>query len=381
MPSALAHFYLFGMLRYIKILFFIALLSNIGNAEAQPVKLKVGAILTLSGQWAAEGEAFMHGLELAAEELKAQGNFQAELIFEDSEFVRPKIVSAAKKLVTQDSVDLLITGTLGETKPNFRFIEQERVPTIVLWDSTPELEDAGDYIFGIGPWAPASGEFAADFAITKLKLKKFAIFMSASEWPEYVAGYFTKRVQQDPDATVESYSFLPDQGDFRPSIMQAKAKGVQAIYFPLDFYLLSFLKQVQQLAPEIKLITSDIISENIIQQGGATTEGAYSTGMNFPDSGAKKKFIEAFKSKYGKQCLLCQFSGWGYDALMMAAKAYEDGLAQNRQTAARELIKEGLYQIKDFDGVSGEISISPGGSWKQMPQMYMVSEGKLKLVE
>jgi ABC-type branched-subunit amino acid transport system substrate-binding protein len=369
------------MLNLIKLFFSFALFFSFSFARAETKILKVGAIITLSGQWAAEGEAFMHGIELAADELRAQGKFEPELIFEDSEFVRPKIVSAAKKLVTQNNVDLLITGTLGETKPNFRFIEQEKIPTIVLWDSTPELEAAGDYIFGIGPWAPASGEFAADFALTKLKINKFAIFMSASEWPEYVAGYFTKRVQQSPGATVESYSFLPDQGDFRPSIMQAKAKGVQAIYFPLDFYLLSFLKQAQQLAPEIKLITSDIISENIIQQGGKTTEGAYSTGMNFPDSPGKVKFIEDYTKKYGKQCLLCQFSGWGYDAVMMAVKAYEDEAKANSKLGARELIKQGLYKIGNFDGVSGQISISSGGSWKQLPQMYQVKDAKLVLIE
>jgi branched-chain amino acid transport system substrate-binding protein len=360
---------------------FYFLLINTTPVASEPVKLKVGAIVTLSGQWAAEGEAFMHGIELAVDELRTQGKFEPEVIFEDSEFVRPKIVSAAKKLVTQDSVDLLITGTLGETKPNLRFIEQEKIPTIVLWDSTPELEEAGEYIFGIGPWAPASGEYAADYALTKLNLKKFAIFMSASEWPEYVAGYFTKRVQKSPDASVESYSFLPDQGDFRPSIMQAKAKGVQAIYFPLDFYLLSFLKQVQQLAPEIKLITSDIISENIIKQGGKTTEGAYSTGMNFPDSVGKRNFIEAYNKKYGKQCLLCQFSGWGYDAVMMAAHALASESKQGTSQASRELIKAGLYKIRDFGGVSGTISISSGGSWKQLPQMYQVKAGKLILVE
>jgi branched-chain amino acid transport system substrate-binding protein len=345
---------------------------------AQKTPLKIGTILTLTGQWAAEGAAFREGIELAIDDINATEKFQISVVHENSEFIPQKSVTAFKKLSTQDVVDVVLFGTLGETKPNIKSIEQAKIPAIVIWDSTPELDEAGEYTFGIGPWAPASGEYAANYAATKLGLKHFAIFKSASEWPEYVGNFFAERIKQDANNTINFYSFLPDQSDFRASLTQAKAKGVQAIYFPLDYFLPTFLKQAKQVAPEITLITSDILSENAISESGSAAEGVYVTMMNSPESAAKTAMLNKYQLKFGKPCQISQFVGWGYDSVMLAVEALSKDLSS---ATAREKIKNGMYQIKDYNAISGKISITAGGSWPQMPKMFRVKDGKIGLEE
>ena len=68
-------------------------------------EVKIGVILPLTGAISSVGEAMLHGLELAASETK---HISVKLIVEDDATAnRVKVVSAAKKLVAVDKVDIV----------------------------------------------------------------------------------------------------------------------------------------------------------------------------------------------------------------------------------------------------------------------------------
>ena len=75
---------------------------------------KIGAVLSLSGPAAAFGQTTANALELAAEEINANGGINGkhiELIIEDDATDGKKSAAAFTKLVTVDNVDAVIGGT------------------------------------------------------------------------------------------------------------------------------------------------------------------------------------------------------------------------------------------------------------------------------
>ncbi len=67
------------------------------GAPAKSASAKIGVIAYLSGAGAAYGEAIRQGLELARDEINAQGKTKIELIFEDSKGEKNEAINAANK--------------------------------------------------------------------------------------------------------------------------------------------------------------------------------------------------------------------------------------------------------------------------------------------
>ncbi|MCC6954234.1 MAG: amino acid ABC transporter substrate-binding protein, partial [Deltaproteobacteria bacterium] len=79
------------------------------RAEGEdPVRLKIGATLPLTGRLAEAGEDIRRGLELAAEDL-SRSRFPVTLVYEDNRHEGRAAAAAAQKLITEHQVDVLIS--------------------------------------------------------------------------------------------------------------------------------------------------------------------------------------------------------------------------------------------------------------------------------
>lgn len=342
------------------------------SEEAPP--MQVGAVLHLTGDLAMQSAAFREGIELALDEANASDSkTKINLVLEDGRNSPKASNSAVQKLLTHNTVDALILSSYLDAMASGSLLEKRRIPSIVLWDSSPEIEELGEYTFAIGPWTPSAGEEAARFAVQKLGATTAAVVLNSDSWSEAVGKFFKEEFSRLGGQVIEEILLEASETDFRTPISRIKAKGPSIIYSPLVFNLVPFYSQIKQQKLSATIISSDIIADEHISKAPEAFEGIYQTGLVDPKSEPFERLLHAYKKKFGHDMTLPWFVAVGYDSVKLLL------LARATRGMSAEQIKNGLYDIRDFQGASGTISFNDKGSSPQLERMYRIKQGKLVL--
>lgn len=370
MALQLTHLFLIGLLSA-GLLLLGCTTSNSGTDS-----FKIGLIVPLTATDLSEaGTAFKDGAVLAADEINQNGGINGKpvtIIIEDDQADTGKTVSAAQKLIQVDQINAVIIGIYGDVKATGPLFEQAHIPVITLWDSNPELDAMGEYIFGIGPWTPASGEEAATFSFDELQVQKAAIITDLQEWSLAVSDFFTNKFEEKGGQVVAREEIaLGGSRDFRTAIAKVLAENPDVIYAPLNSDMSTFLLQLKQSGYTGKVISSDVISENTIVASQGAAEGAYETLVLDPEENAKVLHMKTlYLEKFGNEPSQVLFNAWGYDAVHLLAQAAIT--AQNQ-----EQLKNNLYAVQGFEGASKIITFNAEGSSPTIPSIVKVENGQL----
>lgn len=338
----------------------------------EPVRL--GALLHITGEFAVQGDAFKEGAQLAAAEINRTGGIggiKLELIFEDTQY-RPLMAhTGAKKLINVDKVKGAIVSTMSEIEVAGPEFEKGKIPAIVLWDSSKEIEEIGDYIFAVGPWTVSSGEVPARFSQQKFKAKSAVIMNSNTAWSLAVSQAFQAEFEKRDGKILQIFSFNPGETDFRTFIARAKALKPDVLYAPVDAELISFYSQLKIFDFDRPVVTSDIITDDLLIEGAKAFEGVYQSMTADPSSPATVKMLAAYKRHFKKDCTQIIYVAWAYDAINLLAKVGAQSKFDSR------LMARSLYKIKNYPGASGSITFNARGSSPSFPAMFRVVNGKL----
>ncbi len=343
--------------------------ARYGYGEYPPVK--IGVIAHLSGEWAREGTAFREGIELGREKLVESGQ-PVELIIEDSQFQSKLTVGAAQKLTSQDKVDGMVISSLSEAKPAAQILERSRTPAVVLWDAGPELDRLGEYIFGIGSWAPGTGEKAAAFVYHDLGIRKVAVLANSREWSQAAARYFREAFTNKGGTIVFDEEIAPAESEFRGLATRLRSRHPELIYAPLEDNFVPTIKALWQLKAAPRLMTSDILSSDFIKALGPAAENLLYTQTVAPQSAPLRELEERYQKHFKKPIEAPQLVAWGYDGVTVLVRAMQRARLSGRS------LREELAETNNFLGASGTVTFSEGGSVTNYPSLYEVRGGVLR---
>lgn len=339
--------------------------------EAQTIK--VGVLLALTGQYPMQGNAFREGMQLAQDEINARGGISGkkiEIIIEDTVNDPKNALTAAKKLINHDRVVAALMSSYPEYKTGGSEFERRHIPVIALWDSSPELEEMGDYIFAIGPWTPSSGQSAAEFASAALHAKKAAVITSVDPWAELVSDLFEERFKKLGGTIVRRDALNPETTDFRTVLGRVQAQNPDVIYAPITQNIPVFHTQKSTLGMKAPVISSDVIADEHIAKAPGAFEGVYQTAIKDPQNDRSSELFNRYQLKFKRPVTMPWFVSTGYDGVMLLAAAIEKGGADS------ERIKRQLYAVRDFQGATQNFTFNDKGSAPQMAGMTQVKSGK-----
>ena len=354
--------------------------SDVKGAEKkeQEENIQFLALLHLTGDFASEGKAMREGMELALDEASDKGipaGKKINLVVEDTGYDLKTATTILAKNASDETLRAVFVSTLHETKAIASTLEKAHLPTMVLWDSSKELEDMGDYLFGIGPWTEDAGLRAAKFIHDTFKANKVFIISTNNEWSNLVSkAFFDFNLKQGVDV-VGSVAMNPQDRDFLSILARVRNSGAEAVYAPLTSNILAFAKQVASSEMSKPIIMSDVISNQLLEEAPGKFDGYYQTMMADPEGPATEAMKRAYSAKYGRDPGNLMLSALGYDAMKMFIKAIE------LSGSKREEIKDGLYKIKDYPGASGLTTVSEKGSAPKYLSMFQVTDGKFELKE
>lgn len=345
--------------------------------EPQPKEIKIGATLPLSGDAAVWGNNTKEGIELAVGEVNGSGGVLGKkivIIYEDTQALPEKGVSAYRKLTQADKVPAIIDDSVSSvTLAMAPLAQKDNVVVLATGATAPKISEAGKYIFRIWNSDAYEGEVAAKYAFETLNLKKVAILFINNDYGKGLEEVFKTEFSELGGDVVASESFEQNSSDMRGQITKIKAVAPDGLYivgYPKETPIA--LRQAKELGLKAALIGTVAMNDpKLIETAGTSADGLIFPYPEDPTGLQVERFKTAYKNKYGKDPGIT--ADVGYDAVKMLAEAIRLSKGQTGED-----IRKGLNMLKDYPGVSGLMTFDERGDVKKPMGIKVVSNGKFE---
>ena len=279
-----------------------------GSVQAQET-IKVGGLATLEGAFTVLGQDSMRGLELALKERNyTAGGKKIELVTGSSDATPDKAVNAARKLVEQDGVQILVGPLSGDeglavknyakTQPQVTFING----TSAAQDTT--LRDPAENFFRFttdgAQWQAGLG----DYAFNSKGYKKVVTIAEDYSFPYTQVLGFMLGYCKAGGHVVDKFWVPIGNKDFS-TIVASIPDDIDAIYVALGGAdAVNFLSQYQQGGGSKPLIGGSItVDQTILGSEGPRRKYIIGTPSAGPiadnwDNASWKNFVAAYKAAY-----------------------------------------------------------------------------------
>ncbi len=333
-------------------------------APAQAEPLKIGALMPMTGDLQAFGEADLTGIQFAAQQINAAGGVNGEdieVIVADTQTQPQAGVDAAQKLINVDSVDAIV-GALssGVTIPVARTVtSREGVAQISNASTSPTittLED-NDFLFRSVPSDAFQGVALAKLVEEK-GLTNVGVMYVNNDYGQGLADAFVEAFEGNVTAPI---AFEQGQSSYRGELQRAAGVNAEAlllIAYPESGSVI--LRQALEGGYFDRFVFTDgMKAPEIVERIGADIlEGAFGTVPQAPDSEGRRVFREAYIAEYG-ELPGKPYYDTAYDAAFAIALA-----AQKAGSNDREAIRDNL---RDVANPPGEVILP--GEWEKAVQL------------
>lgn len=328
--------------------------ANSGSGEGGAAKL--GVVSYLTGGGAAYGQSQKEGLDLAMEEINAQGKVKIELLYEDSRGSNTEAINAVNKLINKDNVVGIIGPTLsGEMFAAGPIANQAGVPIMGTSTTAEGITDVGEFVFRNALPESSAVPQAVKKSVEKYNLKKVALMYSSNnDWA--VSGYKTmeQALKDNGVEIIATETFADKDTDFSAQLTKIASLKPDAVMVSSLYQEAALvLKKAREIGITVPFVgTNGFNSPELIKIAGDAANGAVVASPWYPgkENDKIKKFVADYKAKYNK--VPDQFAAQSYDALYIYASALEKA----GSTTDRAKLRDSLADIKDFEGVTGKFA-------------------------
>ena len=323
--------------------------------------IKIGYNLELSGSVAAYGQAEKNGADLAIEEINKAGGVDGkkiEAVSKDNKSDNTEAATVTTNLATESKVNAIVgpatSGAVAASTPNTTSAAVPLVTPSGTQDSltVSDKNKVNKYIFRSTFQDSFQGQVLAQYATSNLNAKKVVLYYDASS--DYAKGIAEKFKSEYKGDIVVEETFQSKDTDFQAALTKIKNKDFDAIVMP-GYYTETGLitKQAREMGIDKPILGPDGFADSkfIESAGAANTNNVfyvsgYSTKVSLSDKSTA--FVEAYKAKYGEEPNM--FAALAYDSVYMIADAAKDAKTSKD-------IAENLASLKDFEGVTGTMTI------------------------
>lgn len=336
-------------------------------------EIKIGAVLPLSGSAGKYGESAKKGIELAVKKINLDKGIKIRVIYEDTQGLPQQGVAAIKKLIAVDNVQVVIGAMASSvTLAIAPVVEKNQIVLISPASSNPDITNAGDYVFRNCVSDSYEGASIAQVAARDLRLHRVAILYINNDYGEGLKKVFIKEFKQLGGDIIAIEKFEPDATDYRSQLAKIKNASPEGIFLVGYKEMILILRQLAELKMKYQILSTVMFDDpEIIEKTGGAAEGVvFSTWRLDKFRKETQEFLKAFHTEYGTEP--GTFAAESYDALTIVNSVIRKGA----YSAVK--IKDALYRIKDFPGVSGDISFDANGDVEKSLVIGIVKDSKFE---
>jgi branched-chain amino acid transport system substrate-binding protein len=328
------------------------------NSSPKQETINVGVILPLSGDGAVYGKSIQNGIDFALAEVDST-NLTVKLIYEDSKFDPKLAVNAFQKLSTINGCKIILGGFSSSDVLSIAPIAQKNKVVLISPTATsPAITHAGDYIFRITPSDIFDGEVMAKFAFNELNLRNIAVIFLNNDYGQGILKVFREKFIEFGGKITAERSFEAGTNNFKSQLTALKQSTPDGLFIVAAAEIGTILKQKAELnMDDIKQFSTGLAENPMVLE--IAGKAANNTYYSYPaykvdsDDSIVKNFVSKFNAKYGTAPDV--LAAYGFDLMNIALSALENG-GNNADN-----IKVALYDLKNFNGVTGETSFDSNG--------------------
>lgn len=323
----------------------------------------IGGMYPLSGDGAAYGIPIQRATKIALDEINAKGGINGkkfEIIYEDSKCNPKDGNAAAQKLVNIDKVKVIIGGVCsGETIAAAKITEPNKVILISPSATSPDITQAGDFVFRVAPSDAYAGIVSSEYAFNVLKSKKASVISETTDYAQGLRKVFKENFVGLGGKIVSDETYNPEDTDFRTQVTKVKSANPDVIFVvpqaPAKGILL--VKQIKEAGLKQQLLTAEVLTgRNVVKDNADNLEGLIGVEQKLDENAPKTSALLAkYNQQTGEGAPFPAYMAGAYDVVYLLAEAIE------KNGYDSEKIRDFLYNVKDYDGAVGKLTIDKNG--------------------
>jgi branched-chain amino acid transport system substrate-binding protein len=350
--------------------------------------IKIGFNIPMTGDIPKVGESSRHAAEMRLAEINGAGGFKVgdkayelQFIYEDNEAKAESAVAAALKLITRDQVIGIIGPQASKQAiPAGEVSNANKTPMISPWSTNPKTTENRPYVFRACFLDAFQGPVVAKFAVEEFKAKKAAVLYDiSSDYPKGLAEFFKEAFEKidGPGSVVAFETFTHGDKDFSAQLTKISKSGADVLFIPQYYDEVPLIVlQARELGWNKPILGSDSWgSAELMNLCGDACKGSFfSTHFAAAGaSGATREFIDKYNAKYGY--VPDDVAALTRDSINLMCLAIRNtgGLTGDIEKD-RDAVKDQLAQIKNFEGITGKMTFTPGGNPAKCAVIVKISD-------
>jgi branched-chain amino acid transport system substrate-binding protein len=319
------------------------------------LEVKVGSVLSLTGTLGSYGQDAKKGMELALSEM-GKTEPKIKMYTEDTLSTPAEAAKAINKLISSDKVSVVIGDmTSSNTIAAASIAEKSKIPIVSPSATNDSITQGKKYIFRACFIDSFQGTVMATFASQNLKAKTAIILEdSDSDYSKGLSKSFVEHFTKNGGLVTKVLRYSQKDTSYTSQLSEVRKSKPDIIFIPGFHQQVGvILRESKDLQIKSKVLGGDGWDTPELKQIAKGAENGSYISNHYIASGENKKlqsFVKAYKEKFKEEP--SAFAALAYDSLYMVRKAIVDAKSNDP-----EKITAGLAAIKNFEGVTGVISM------------------------
>lgn len=370
---------------------FLAALASSGPVAAQSDEWQFTTLLPITGPYANYAVEFRIGMEIARDEINAKGGIagrKVNLTILDTQSNNGQVVSLIRRACS-DAFAVLGPSMSFEAQVAFPVANGMQCPAISSSAASSGLTDKNrPWTFTYASPASVITPQAVELLTDKLKLKRAVVIIDRGDAAANDQGLLAEKILKAKGVETEVLSVSSSDLEFGPTVTRiAGLKPELVVLSTTDKGAVGVLKEMRRTKSEAAiLITQSAFTPLVTAAGSEALEGVYRYTEFDPTSSEDPRvrtFVETFKGRNDGRAPT-QLGTQTYDLLFLVKHLVEETKASgdpDKRTAERKAFVDKLSVLKDWQSISGKMSISPAGYAVKPVTVVVFRDGKPEQVK
>lgn len=363
------------------VIFFLVIWYGMSrNSTSQSNTIKIGAILSLTGNYSDIGQEMRDGITLAQEEINlANKERKVDVVFQDGQN-DPKVgLADYKQMADVNGLKIFIVAHSNVSTAIAQASTEGKDKNLIfnVYANVPKLTAIGDYIFRNDIRVQDETQKLAEF-VESQNYKRTAVLALNTGGAIALAETFKSFLDTKNTKIVSDERYAVNETDFSTVLTKIKNLNPDVIFFtgaPKQAGLI--LKKAFELGIEAKFIsTSQCEGNELLSIAGNAANGIiYTQALDLSSNDTKiKQFVTDFRNQFK------------IDPDYRAALAYDSvkmlfNSAANCPQNDTDCIKNNLLQVKNYEGITGPTTIGADRDTSKFVFLKTVKDGKFVLYQ
>ena len=338
--------------------------------------LEIGTALVITGENESLGLDSQYGAEVAREMRPEIAGHEVEFNHQDDGCATEGGTAAANALASEESIVAVIgTSCSSAGIAAAEILSGEGIMLVSPSNTAPSLtseESHQPFYARTAHNDKIQGAAMAQFVCEELQLTTAATIDDGSAYADQLAAVFVEEFQSQCDGTItDEEAVTVGQEDMGPVLESIGTNSPEFLYFPVfvaeGALIAQGAREATGLEETIIGAADGVFSPDFLAAAGEdATEGMYLSGPDLAFSGDfyEADFLPAYREISGEDDPTSVFHAHAFDAYNMLADAIDEVAIQGDDGTTyipRTALKEAIFAIRDYEGVTGNLTCDEFG--------------------